>query len=75
MPCMYRKHLAIATSCHRGASDGDREGGWGKYQFQPAHVWFILQVLSEVEVVHVLIDEPERYTVPSAQKINRVARA
>ena len=31
-----------------------------KYQFQPACVGFIPQVLSEVEVVHVLVDEPER---------------
>jgi hypothetical protein len=34
--------------------------GWDKYQSQPAHIGFILQVLSEVEVVHVLVDEPER---------------
>jgi hypothetical protein len=30
------------------------------YQFQPAHVGFILQILPEVEVVHVLVDETER---------------
>jgi hypothetical protein len=31
-----------------------------KYQFQLAHVGFIPQVLSEVEVVHILVDESER---------------
>ena len=31
-----------------------------KYQFQPAHAGFVPQVLSEVEVVHVLVDESER---------------
>ena len=30
------------------------------HQFQPAHVGFIPQVLPEVEVIHVLVDEPER---------------
>ena len=30
------------------------------YQFQPARVGFILQVLPEVKVVHVLVNEPER---------------
>ena len=31
-----------------------------RYQFQPAHAGFVPQVLSEVEVVHVLVDESER---------------
>jgi hypothetical protein len=31
-----------------------------RYKFQPAYVGFILEVLSEVEIVHVLVDESER---------------
>lgn len=31
-----------------------------EYQFQPPHVGFFLQVLSQVKAFHVLIDETER---------------
>ena len=32
----------------------------GIYQLQPPRVRFVLDVLSEVEAIHVLVDEPER---------------
>lgn len=30
------------------------------YQLQPAGVWFVPQVLSEVQTLHILVDEAER---------------
>jgi len=31
-----------------------------RYQFHPPHVWFVPQVLLEVEAIHVLVDEAKR---------------
>ena len=44
---------------------------WKRYQLQPPHVWFIPQVLLEVEATHILVDQTEGACVGQAHSQER----